>query len=155
MIQIIRQLCQRAGCDAKDLAVEWTPTRGVRLIATNAEGKKTYLNVLARPDHIAQAIYLCANGQEHLYPRIQQQQEAIDSQLREWLSKDSESPGIEWCKQEAAVPAVMDWRECNTAAEMVLAFPKRPSADDIIDLYQRNKVLRSADIEALLRRLSR
>src|SRR5271154_4429639 len=85
MIQIIRQVCQNAGCHPKDLVVEWTPARGARVIGTNAQGVKTYMNVPARLDHIAQAIWLCANGQEHLYARMQQQQAEIDAKAKEWL----------------------------------------------------------------------
>ena len=43
MIQIVRQLCQKAGCEPKDLVMEWTPARGACLIGTNAQGEKTYL----------------------------------------------------------------------------------------------------------------
>ena len=162
MIQIIRQLCQKAGCEPKDLVVEWTPARGACLIGTNAQGEKTYLNVFARLDHIAQAIWLCANGQEHLYPRIQKQQTALDARVKEWLDeasdkcqRESENPPCEQRTDTAADGDEKDWRKLVTVSEIMRAFPRHPSADDIIDLYQRNKHFNSSDLKALLEKHSR
>jgi hypothetical protein len=162
MIQIIRELCQKAGCQPKDLVVEWTAARGACLIGTNAQGEKTYLNVLARLDHIAQAIWLCANGQENLYPQIQEQQAALDAQVKEWLTENSDKCDPQWgCPEEefplenAEGPKESDWRQLNTVGEIMRAFPRHPSPDDIIDLYQRNKNFKSSDLKALLEKHSR
>jgi hypothetical protein len=162
MIQIIRQLCQKAGCEPKDLVVEWTPARGACLIGTNAHGEKTYLNVLARLDHIAQAIWLCANGQEHLYPQIQEQQTALDARVKEWLDEAADKCEPQWeippqaPRTDTTTESVQkDWRQLGTVSEIMRAFPRHPSTDDIIDLYQRNKNFNSSDLKALLEKHSR
>jgi hypothetical protein len=162
MIQIIRQFCRSAGCQPQDIVVEWTPSRGACLIGTSSEGLKTSLNVLARLDHIAQAIWLCANGQDHLYPRIQQQQAAIDEQVKKWVAEntdetesESEDQLPEYLLEKPADPARPDWRRLKTVSDIMKAFPRHPSADDIIDLYQRNKDFNSSDLKALLEKHSR
>jgi hypothetical protein len=164
MIQIIRKLCKNAGCQPKDLVVEWTPTQGVRVIGTNSQGVKTAINVLARLDHVAQAVWLCVNGQEHLYPQIQQQQAAIDIRVKEWMVQNAaqfeEKQGNQ-TKKRFTIPkenvenVEQDWHELDTVEEIMRAFPRHPSADDIIDLYQRNKNLKSSDLKALLEKHSR
>jgi len=162
MIQIIRQVCQRAGCQPRDLVVEWTPSGGVRVIGTNPQGVKTYLNVLCRLDDIAHAIWLCANGQEHLYPEIQRERAAIEAKVNEWLTGNADQFKQDWRDQQTEhlaenTPGKIqkDWRQLNTAAEILPAFPNHPSPDDIIDLYQRNKNLKSPQLEALLKKHSR
>ncbi|HEX4120041.1 MAG TPA: hypothetical protein VH619_05375 [Verrucomicrobiae bacterium] len=161
MIKIIRQVCKKAGCQPKDLIVEWTPAKGARLIGTSPNGAKTYLNVLARLDHIAQAIYLCANNQEHLYPRIQQQQAEMDARLKECMAENVSAEKIDegvddWqeCLPESEVKIAIerDWHQLKTARAILRAFPKRPTSDDLIDLYQRNKALNSQELKALLSR---
>lgn len=162
MIKIIRQVCKKAGCEPKDLVVEWTPTKGARLVGTSPDGAKTYLNVLARLDHIAQAIYLCVNGQEHLYPKYQQQQAEAEARLKERNGQNTsktEQSFEEWqeglSEEEAKEPAQRNWRLLKTARAILRAFPKRPSSDDIIDLYQRNKTLNSPELTALLEKSTR
>jgi hypothetical protein len=165
MIKIIRQVCKKAGCEPKDLIVEWTPAKGARLVGISADGTKTYLNVLARLDHIAQAIYLCANGQEHLYPKLQQQQAEVEAKLKELKTCMAENNEIaqqsleEWqeslAQEEAAVSAPRNWRNLKTPKAILRAFPKRPTTDDLIDLYQRNKSLNSSELTALLVNRSR
>jgi hypothetical protein len=155
MIQIIHQLCQDAECQPQDLAVEWTPAGGARLVATNPKGAKRYLNVMARLDHIAQAICLCANGQEHLYPRIQQQQAVIDAHVKEWTAENTDESDGGGEDSEHTKNNRKDWRKLNTVAGIMRAFPRHPSADDIIDLYQRNKNLKSPDLKSLLEKRSR
>jgi hypothetical protein len=162
MIKIIRQICQKAGCQPKDLVVEWTPSNGARLVGTNSRGERIYLNVVCRLEHIAHAIYLCANGQEHLYPQVQKQQEAIEAKLKEWLAenveKKEQSPEEQTTCHE--VPntrenLARDWRHFNTVPEIMRAFPIHPTADDMIDLYQRNKKLNSVRLRDFLEKHSR
>ena len=162
MIELIRQLCRKAGCQPKDLVVEWTPGGGSRVVATNSQGVRSYLHVLARLDHIAQAVWLCANGQEHLYSEVRQKQAAIDAKVKEWLAANvcHLQQGVE--DQPQGHPAQdtrggirKDWRQLDSVPEIMRAFPMRPSSDDIIDLYQRNKHLKSSVLKALLERHSR
>jgi hypothetical protein len=165
MIKIIRQVCKKAGCEPKDLIVEWTPAKGARLVAICPDGTKTSLNVLARLDHIAQAIYLCANGQEHLYPKLRQQQAEVDAKLKELKACTAENNETaqqsfeEWqenlAQEEAATSAPRNWRNLKTPKAILRAFPKRPTTDDLIDLYQRNKSLNSSELNALLLNRSR
>ena len=162
MIHIIRQLCQDAGCQAKDLVVEWNPAKGSRVIGTNTRGERTYVNIFARLDHIAQAIWLCASGQEYLYPQMQKQQAAIDAKVKEWLAENGDQFGHSFgdqqqrhCGENTKACVQEDWRKLKTVREIVRAFPTHPSTDDIIDLYQRNKTLKSADLKALLKKHSR
>jgi hypothetical protein len=157
MIQMIRLICRNAGCQPKDLIVEWSPTTGARVIVTNRQGVKSSVKVPVRLDQIAQAIWLCANGQEELYPHLQQQQMAFDSATKEWraFGQAFEDPdkGHSTINIEGAVNR--DWRQSTTVLGIMRAFPKRPSSDDIIDLYQRNKVLKSSRLKALLEKHSR
>ena len=164
MIQIIRQFCQNTGCQPKDLVVEWTLERGACLIGTNSEGVKTSLAILARPDHIAQAVWLCANGQEHLYSQIQEQSSEIYGQVREWLSDHASASEDVWDEpQQSHLPETAltgeptreDWRNFKTVAQIIHAFPMHPSADDLIDLYERNKKIKSSHLKALLEKRSR
>ena len=162
MIQIIRQVCQKAGCQPKDLMVEWTPGNGVRLIGANSQGEKICLNILCRLEHLAHAVYLCANGQEHLYPRIQQEQASIDASFKEWLAaKDKKArKTIEDHPQRPANASATeslekDWRQFKTVPEIMRAFPIHPSADDVIDLYQTNKKFNSTHLKTLLEKHSR
>jgi hypothetical protein len=162
MIQIIRQVCKQAGCQPKDLIVEWTPAQGCRVIGTNPQGVKTYLNVLARLDHIARAIWLCAKGQEHLYPELQRQQAAIDAKVQKWLAENADPFKQDFGAQQQGHPTENirgsteeDWRQLTTVPAIVQAFPRHPSTDDIIDLYQRNKDLNSSDLRILLEKHSR
>jgi hypothetical protein len=120
------------------------------------------MSVLARLDRIAQAIWLCANGQEDLYPQIQQQQTEIDAKIREWLADNSGPFRQGFGEQQQANPAnsaragvLEDWRQSNSVAEIMRAFPTHPSTDDIIDLYQRNKSLKSSHLKSLVERHSR
>jgi hypothetical protein len=157
MIQMIRLICRNAGCEPKDLIVEWSPTTGARVIVTNRQGVKSSVKVPVRLDQIAQAIWLCANGHEQLYPHIQQQQMAIDSSTKEWraFGQAFEDPdkGHSTVNAEGAVNN--DWRQSTTVLGILRAFPRRPSSDDIIDLYQRNKALKSSQLKALLEKYSR
>jgi hypothetical protein len=162
MIKIIRQVCKKAGCEPKDLIIEWTPTKGARLVGTSPDGAKTYLNVLARLDHIAQAIYLCVNGQEHLYPKYQQQQAEAEARLKERKVQNTaktEHSFEDWqeglTEEAVTEPIEKNWRQLKTARAILRAFPKRPSSDDIIDLYQRNKTLNSPELTALLEKSTR
>jgi hypothetical protein len=162
MIQIIHQFCQNAGCQPKDLIVEWTPARGACLIGINAKGVKTCLAVLASPDQIAKAIWLCANGQEHLYSQLQQQQSENYGQTDEKFAEYAALSECEWEEllqdrflENAAEHIEKDWREFRTVSQMINAFPTHPSADDLIDLYERNKQLDSPELKALLKKRSR
>jgi hypothetical protein len=117
---------------------------------------------LARLDLLAQAIWLCANGQEHLYSRMQQQQAAIDAKVKEWLAEEADQlkQGLGDPQQgdpaESTTESIQeDWRRLNTVPEILRAFPRHPSTDDMIDLYQRNKNLNSSDLKALLEKHSR
>ena len=162
MIHIIHQICQNAGCQAKDLVIEWNPARGARIIGTNSRGERTYLNIQARLDHIAQAIWLCASGQEDLYPQMRRQQEAVDAKVKEWLADNNDQFKQDFADQREEHPVKTakrtvqdDWRRFKTATDIVRAFPQHPSTDDIIDLYQRNKKLNSAALKALMEKHSR
>ena len=122
----------------------------------------TYRYIQARLDQIAQAIWLCANGQEHMYSRMQRQQAAINAKVKEWLARNADqfSQGFEDQPQRQHTNDTKDnvredWRQLNTVPEIVRAFPRHPSTDDIIDLYQRNKNLNSSDLKALLEKHSR
>jgi hypothetical protein len=157
MIQMIRLICRNAGCEAKDLVVEWSATAGARIIVTNRQGVKSTVKVPVRLDQIAQAIWLCANGQEELYPHAQQQQMAIDSATNAWraFGQAFEDPATAHSTANVEGAVKYDWRQSTTVLGILRAFPRRPSADDIIDLYQRNKVLKSSRLKALLDKHSR
>ena len=44
----------------------------------------------------------------------------------------------------------LNWREMKTAALVLSYFPKHPVGDDLLDLYELNKKLKSAEIEKVL-----
>jgi hypothetical protein len=161
MIQMIRLICRNAGCEPKDLIVEWSPTTGARVVVTNRQGVRSFVKVPVRLDQIAQAIWLCANGQEELYPQAQQQQMAIDSTTKEWraFGQAFEDPAKDTAKGSSAIhiegAVKQDWRQSATVLGILRAFPRRPSSDDLIDLYQRNKALKSSRLKALLEKHSR
>ncbi|HZM02876.1 MAG TPA: hypothetical protein VFC44_07615 [Candidatus Saccharimonadales bacterium] len=163
MIQIIRQVCQKAGCQPKDLVLEWSPKNGTRLIGANPQSVKIYVNVLCPLEHIAHAIYLCVNGQEDLYPQFQQQQAAIAAKPKEKRAgKDAKMKDTLEARPQGGAAASnpgesveKDWRQLTTVPEIVRSFPIHPSADDVIDLYQRNKKINSAHLQALLEKHSR
>lgn len=162
MIQIIRQFCQNTGCHPKDLTVEWTLERGACLVGTNPQGVRTSLAILARPDHIAQAVWLCANGQEHLYPQVQEQSSEAYGQVKEWLTDQASAAEDFWDETQQGAsfdmpnePVKIDWRRFKTVPQIIHAFPANPSSDDLIDLYERNKKLKSPDLKALLAKRSR
>lgn len=97
-----------------------------------------------------------------MYSRMQRQQAAINAKVKEWLARNADqfSQGFEDQPQRQHTNDTKDnvredWRQLNTVPEIVRAFPRHPSTDDIIDLYQRNKNLNSSDLKALLEKHSR
>ncbi len=157
MIDSIKQFCRITGCHPKDIAVQWSLQSWPILLARDNKGKVKGMPVPGRIDRVMQAIYLCATGQEDLYPRLLEQQAALEAKLHAWVEGDEGYlPQPDFSPKETRPPESKekpkkDWHKLKKASEIMKAFPLHPTADDIIDLYQMNKVLKSDKLAGLLR----
>jgi hypothetical protein len=157
MIQIIHQFCKSARCKPADIVLEWDVRTGARLTAQGPDGKKAALNVLCGLDHIAKALLLVKNGEEKRYPQLLEQQKHLDAKIREWQAEERYAPEADDADvySPAVEVAAKDWRTAKNPEEVLERFPVRPSADELIDLYQLNKTFASPALTNLLKQHSR
>lgn len=138
--------------------LEWDPKNGARLTAMDPDGAKRTLNVLCSLNLMAQALLLVTTGEENRYPQMLEQQKQLDAKIREWQvggSGKTASGAIGINSPSDGEVAAKDWRRAKNPVEVLQGFPVHPKPDELIDLWQLNKMFASPDLANLLKKHSR
>jgi hypothetical protein len=158
IIEIIHKFCNDTETHPKDLVIQWNLQRPPIIFAQDRNGQIVYMQLFERTDRVVEAIHFCAIGHEDKFDKFLEAQEAVFAKYRELAGETAEGiapaqapkPG----KEEPPAAVKPDWHQLSQVGQIMAAFPLHPTADDIIDLYQKNKTLRSKKLDLLLRKHS-
>jgi len=157
-IEIIHKFCNDTETHPKDLVIQWNMQRHPIVFAHGRNGQVVYMQIFERIDRVVEAIQLCATRHEDKFDKFLAAQEAVFDKYRERAGETAEGlappQALKPGKEQPPAEVTPDWHQMSHVGKIMAAFPLHPAADDIIDLYQKNKTLRSKRLDQLLRKHS-
>ena len=137
LLERIKHFCKTNNCLPSQLVLQWSVRGGCNLVVHLPTGSRVLPLVTHSLDMVAKALFMLAL-QEPEQPQA--------------TPPDQGMPHYDFGKPKPASPPEppKSWREAGTPQEVLGLFPKTPTADELIDLFELNKKFQDQAITKLL-----